>query len=228
MSKKNVSEDYLNKELSYLETRITSSISATIKNEISSSIKALQDTVIENLINENKRLSEKVRLLEANFNNLNESMIANEINIADQQQRSRRNNMEIHGISDSVNDDSLEHKVIDILNSASTDNVVYRSEDLEACHRLPSKNGPKPVIIRFANRKKRDAAFNSKKSLKGKNFKDLGIDNALYFNECHSPYVKKLAYYGRKLKKSNKIVQLSTTNGVIKIKTSNESRWIKI
>ena len=226
MSKKNVSEDYLNKELLNLESRITSSISSAIKIEISSSIKSLQDTVIENLVNENKRLSEKVRILEANFNSLNERMIANEINIADQQQRSRRNNMEIHGIPDSVNDENLEGKVLDVLNSVSSD--TYASEDLEACHRLPSKDGPKPVILRFANRKKRDAAFSTKKFLKGKNLNDIGINNAVYFNECHSPYIKKLAYFGRKLKKSNKIAQLSTTNGVVKIKITNESRWIKI
>ena len=61
-------------------------------------------------------------------------------------QYSCRNNVEISGIPQSVNDNQLEEKVVDILKTVG----VRVSVLLEVCHRLGKKK--KNVIIRVINR----------------------------------------------------------------------------
>ena len=51
------------------------------------------------------------------------------------EQYSRRNNVEISGISNEVSDENLEKKVIDICKESGISLNLY---DIEACHRLPS------------------------------------------------------------------------------------------
>ena len=61
---------------------------------------------------------------------------------------SRRNNLDIQGIPDSVPDDQLEEKVIEIFNHI---NVEINTFDIEDCG--PMGKSKKTTIIRFVNRK---------------------------------------------------------------------------
>ena len=63
-------------------------------------------------------------------------------------QYSRRNNVEISGIPQSVSDNQLEEKVVDILKAID---VSITTNEIEACHRLGKKK--KNVIVRVINRK---------------------------------------------------------------------------
>ena len=64
-------------------------------------------------------MKKKVISLEENSNSL--------------EQHGRRNNLEITGIPDDVDDQKLEEKVIEILDKI---NVNVSSKDVEACHRI--------------------------------------------------------------------------------------------
>ena len=67
------------------------------------------------------------------------------------EQYGRRNNIEITGIPDTVQDNELENKVIGIFDAIG---VEANSADFEDFHRVgKSKNNSKKVIARFVNRK---------------------------------------------------------------------------
>jgi len=85
-----------------------------------------------------KKLQKKVVLLENELCSLKENLECND-------QYNRRNNIEISGIP------TEEEKIIEI--RRKTD-VEISANDIEACHRLPSKKGNKKVIVKFVNRKK--------------------------------------------------------------------------
>ena len=94
----------------------------------------LKDVIIKNLQIENQRLRSKV-----NF--LGNKVIHLEINSNHLEQYGRRNNLEITGISDDVDDHSLEGKVIEVLKEVQVD---VSSSDIESCHRMGNnKNSPK-------------------------------------------------------------------------------------
>ena len=84
-------------------------------------------------------------------------------------QYTRRNNIELSGICEAIDDHlelELEESVVGILNTIA---VKCTANDIEACHRLPhtrNSNKHKRVITRFVNRKLCEKSFISRKSLK--------------------------------------------------------------
>ena len=79
-------------------------------------------------------------------------------------------------MSDDVNDQNLESKVVEVLNEIQVD--VLRS-DIEACHRIGrSKNSSKKTIIRFINRKYAKKALLNRKILR----KNVTYNN-IFINE---------------------------------------------
>ena len=66
------------------------------------------------------------------------------------EQYERRNNIEITGISDTVQDNELENKVIGVLDAIGGE---ANSANFEDCHRVgKSKNNSKKIIARFVKR----------------------------------------------------------------------------
>ena len=126
-----VSDEELNTVINGLESRLDqkfSSLSSKFDHiegsvsDIKNDIIAIKDTVIQRLVAENTRLNKRVYDLECEFYK--------------NQQYNRRNNIEISGIPDTVQDNELEDKVIEILEKIDV-KVVNR--DVEACHRLQKK-----------------------------------------------------------------------------------------
>ena len=79
-------------------------------------------------------------------------------------QYGRRNNIEITGILDTVQDNKLENKVIETFDAIG---VEAKSADFEDCHRVgKSKNNSKRVVARFVNRKVVKNALYKRKQLK--------------------------------------------------------------
>ena len=117
----------------------------------------LKDVIIKNLQVKNERLRITVNVLE------------NKILILESEQNSleqygRRNNIEITEIPDSVPNQNLEEKVVNIFNEIS---VNVSPKDIEACHRVGvSKNSSKKTIVRFINRKHAKKALINRKNLK--------------------------------------------------------------
>ena len=128
------------------------------------------------------------------------------------EQSRRRNNIEITGIPDTVQDNELENKVIGIFDAIG---VEANSADFEDCHRVgKSKNNSKKVIARFVNRKVVKNALYKRKQLKTIDKTSIGLQNGtIFLNENLTPENNKVAYHCRKLKCNGTISKAYTSNG---------------
>ena len=86
---------------------------------------------------------------------------------------SRKNNIELSGILNNVSDDDLENNCIEVLNKI-VGNPITPAE-IDACHRLPTLEGTKPVIIRFLGRKRRDEIISKRRKCNEIDLSDKGI-----------------------------------------------------
>ena len=166
----------------------------------------LKDIIIKNLQDENKRLKTKANALENKIIDL-------EIQNNNVDQYSCRNDVEISGIPQSVSDNQLEEKVVDILKAID---VNITTNEIEACHRLGKKK--KNVILRFINRKHCLKALRNKKKLKSIDKNAIGIPNGnLFISENLTPANRKLAFNCQKLKRDGEIEKCYTINEVVHI-----------
>ena len=155
--KRSVSEKYFSEAIIELKDDLNESISHQI-NEI---INSLRETIIDNLVKENNRLKKKITLLTEEVAFLYDNLYNIELGSNDQQQRSRRINIEICGIRNNVPDEALEENCITILNEIVESPVNVT--EINACHRLQGR-GNKPIIMQFTGHKRRDDIKNSKGS----------------------------------------------------------------
>lgn len=116
------------------------------------------------------------------------------------EQYGRRNNIEISGIPDSVEQNSLEKKVVSVF---STIGVDVTSNNIEACRKMPKQI--EKTIARFTNRKFVKEALYNRKKLKAMDKSSLGLNNNLFITENLTPVNNKIVYCCRKLKCNNLI-----------------------
>ena len=144
--------------------------------ELTKELLHVKDAIIKNLQTENERLREKV-------SNLETKVIPLEINQNKLEQYGRRNNIEVSGIPDSVEDNCLEEKIISVFTS-----IDVKSNDIEACHRFgKSRNSSKKIIVRFTNRKFAKQALYNWKKLKSIDKSTLDLTNDVFINENLTP-----------------------------------------
>lgn len=140
---------------------------------------------------------------------------------ASNDQYSRRNNIEITGIPDSVPNNLLEGKVLEILSYL---NINLKYWDIEACHRLnnnPNSKSPARVIVRFVNRKNTLAALSRKKSLRNISLKSDGqnkFNNKIYINENLCQSYREIYDFAYKLLKQNVINHLWSYKGIVHLR----------
>ena len=156
----------------------------------------LEDVIIKNL-QIVSYLSNRIVSLESNHNML--------------EQYGRRNNIEITGIPDTVEDNELENKVIEISYAIG---VEAKPAGFENCHRVgKSKNNSKKVIARFVNRNVVKNALDERKQLKTNDKTSIELQNAMIFlNENLTLENNKIAYHCRKLKPDGTISKTYTSN----------------
>ena len=173
----------------------------------------LKDIVIKNLQLENQKLRAKVGILEKKITTLEEN--GNQL-----EQYGRRNNLEITGIPDSIDDKNLEGKVIEILGKID---VKVSGNDIEACHRIgKSRDNSKKTIIRFVNRKNAKKALLNRKELKTIGKSSIGLSNTdIFINENLTPMNNKLAFICRKLKKDGHIDKTLSRDGMVCFSSQN-------
>ena len=114
---------------------------------------------------------------------------------------SRRNNLVISGIPDSIQDSDLESTVTSTLSDID---INIESREVEECHRIgKSNNGSKKTIIRFANRKYCKKALLNRKQLERMIWKkhQLVGGSRIFINENLTVKNKHLAFNCRQLKK---------------------------
>ena len=111
---------------------------------------------------------------------LEERIIDLKKNRAKGEQYSRRNNIKLSGIPNSICDEDLENTVINICKQSGID---AGTRDIEDCHRLPlsrnSRGHDKRVIVKFVNRKYAEAMLKYKKRI-SKNFGHLNVTNKVF------------------------------------------------
>lgn len=131
------------------------------------------------MVEENKKLQKKIIELE-------EKVDITEVLSECTDQYGRRNNLEISGVPNNMEDSILESKLFEIFEKVD---VKLKNDDFEACHRLlPARNNPegnKKVIIQFVNKKYIELAFCKRKSLVDIEMSLINMDpnDKLYFGE---------------------------------------------
>ena len=136
-------------------------------------------TILSKISKEHKLLSQDVIHLQDAVAQSNKQLALTSIQLDSREQYGRRENLEIHGVPLSINEDSK--KIIPKV--AKRMNVQLGSCDISTAHRLfnytdrtffPSKeknqrrekSHPPPIIMRFANRDKRNEIYSERKLMK--------------------------------------------------------------
>ena len=175
----------------------------------------IKDHLIQTLLEDNKLLQSKVEKLE--------------IDVQQNFQKQRENNIEVSGIPAEVSDDQLEGTVISILSSIE---CTVLPCDIQACHRLPSRNNTvKKTIVKFVNRKEADLVLKNRRKFKDveKSYNAHFTGNEqIFINENLTPYYATLALKCRSLKRKGVIRDLKSFRGQIRITTGLSNIFIMI
>ena len=94
--------------------------------QMNESVISIKDTITDALKEDNAQLWNKVELLE-------KKLTEAEISQNNFEQYTRRNNIEIQGISSQIPEEKLEEKVIEVFSAM---NIAITKNDVEDCHRL--------------------------------------------------------------------------------------------
>ena len=131
-------------------------------------------------------------------------------------QCSRRECIEINGLSENTENGSLEDLTLKVLNEIG---VNIDSQNVEDCHWIKTQ-GPKKIISKFSKRKDANKVCTEKKKLKRKNLTSLGISKRIYINDSLCKYYKQLWANCKKLRENQVIHAFWISNGSIKLKVS--------
>lgn len=179
-----------------------------------------------------KSLEKKIRYVTEVNKELNEEIIKlydyiQEIDtrVIDLEQYTRRHNIIITGISDTIRHENLEIKVIEILRTIGININHY---DILACHRLyrhPNSRYPAKTIIRFLNRKIVDFCLENRNRLvECKQI--LKMNLRFYENLCNAN--ETVLRWCKDLKFNNVIHDFFIRNGFMKIIVDAGDKPIKI
>ncbi|KAK5639469.1 hypothetical protein RI129_011961 [Pyrocoelia pectoralis] len=196
---------------------ITSAVKAAIKEENKSlhdkidnyqqsldffSFKFEEFTIsLNNLEQENKKLkvdcketAEKCKSLERENQLLN-------IKIEEDRQYARNHNVQIDGIPEKAGEDMVNTAIA----LASSLEIDLKKGDIQAVHRIKSKNpSKKPIIMQFSNRLLCDEFLNKAKSRKPTTaFCGMAAPQPIYVNEHMTPYYRNLFFEAKNKKVNN-------------------------
>ena len=149
---------------------------------------------------------------------LQKQVIELEKDLARLDQYGRRENVEIAGIPNSVNDKALEKEIIKILHNIGM--YWIDSYAIVGCHRIGGKDkfGSRNVIVRFLHRKDSQTALKWKKKLVL--CKEIGYEH-LYMSENLCPAFRSVLKDMNNLKRDGHIGAVWVTNGTIKYKVND-------
>ena len=153
-----------------------------------------KDEIIQSLKHEAASLQNRVSKLESQVGLLEDALINNEIKINNADQYSRRNNIVIQGITQSVKIKDLEDKVVNFLDKV---NVQVTKNDTETCHRLDDN---RKMILRFVNRKHLFEVLKNKIMVMVVDLNSTELDkNTSFLSQNLSDYNNKIAFHWYKL-----------------------------
>ena len=137
------------------------------------------------------------------------------------EQYSRRECLEIVGVPESVEPDKLEEKMSCIFSKL---NVTVQAADIEACHWIQAKKGPKKVIVKLSRRKDAEEIRKARKKLKSLNLSSIGIESPIYINDSLCVYYKKLWAKCKNLWEEKYINGFWVSNGSIRLKITENGK----
>ena len=102
------------------------------------------------------------------------------------QVQTRKNNIEISGFSEKVNED-LYSIICEIGGKIG---IQINKGDIDIAHRVPTRrvDSPRPIIVRFINRWKKQEILDAKPRLTTGDFKSEGPRRNIYIGEHLSPH----------------------------------------
>ena len=146
---------------------------------------------IDQILLENRKFTSELDITKNVNSRLEERIINLQKNQAKVERDSRRNNVELSGIPNSICDEDLENTVINFCKESGID---VDARDIEGCHRLPlsrnSRGHEKRVIVKFVHRKCAEALLKDKKRISGKNFGHLHVTNKVFASVSLCPYYR--------------------------------------
>lgn len=183
--------------------------------------KQLNDETTKNvkLASENEALQSKNAALERTLQDL-------EMRLVYMEQYSRKSNLEIQGVI--RKDDESITEIISKVGSAISEPID--DTDIEACHRVPTRNADRShIIVQFKSRTKRDTVLKKAKKTRLTN-SDLGLENTtpVYVNEHLCPAQKKLLAMAVKKKHEHHWKSVWSFNGKIFAKEGDDSPIVSI
>ena len=153
-----------------------------------------KDEIIQSLKHEAASLQNRVSKLESQVGLLEDALINNEIKINNADQYSRRNNIVIQGITQSVKSKDLEDKVVNFLDKV---NVQVTKNDIETCHRLDDN---RKMILKFVNRKPLFEVLKNKIMVVVVDLNSTELDkNTSFLSQNLSDYNNKITFHWYKL-----------------------------
>ena len=176
---------------------------------------------------ENKKLKKKIKRMENELDDCDEKIIDVERRVNDLDQYGRRENFEISGLPDTIPNEELEGKVLELVNAITErGNDKLTSKDIHACHRLKKEKGDKEhkVIVRMVNRHDTSDIKTNRKKLKTKG-KDLGYEQGIFINDNLSKESKNILKKAKTLKSDEMIDSCWTYNGTVFIKIDENDKY---
>ena len=219
------------------------------KQDLSSKIDSVKEDILLKLQKENaalkteisvmkEDLTEKARIiddLQESINKTQEDKADHmafcevERDTAELQQYTRRNNIEISGLPETIEDKSLEDTVIKI---AKAVDIHIGENDIEACHRLSRRkkdNGPRRIIVRFVNRKFAEKIMRKGNELrKPYIFKKADLTEKIYINNNLCSYYRYLWGKVKSLYLKQLIDSFWVFNGSINLKFLDSNETMKV
>ena len=187
-----------------------------LRNDLAGNFYDLRDEIVnmKNIII--KKLQDQNAQLKETIANLQHKVIILETATNSVEQYDRRNNIEINGIPDTVEDKSLEHSVIEVFNPA---NIQIPHNYIEDWHRIgKSKGNSKKTIVRLVNRKCRKQILYNRRKFKNFDGSGISIPNTkIFVDENVTISNHQLAFNCRKLEREKHTSKTYSSNGIIHI-----------
>ncbi|XP_046662973.1 uncharacterized protein LOC124355863 [Homalodisca vitripennis] len=158
--------------------------------------------IVEELKAENKSLKQQVVVLEER--------------LVEVEQYSRRNTLEIYGVPEEKNEDTLET----VKKVGAALNMTIENDMVDACHRLykkPGTKGPAGIIVKFVRRGGKEDMIHKRKVKRALSTRhiNLPMDSQIYINESFCPTKRRLLALARVKKKDLGYAFLWVRNGKI-------------
>ena len=146
------------------------------------------------------------------------------------QQHYRSTYLEVHNLEERKDEKEEDLRAITI-KIGRTLGIEVKNEEIEAIHRIPTKNTtkPKPIIIQWSSRKQRNNVLAGRKNVITQNqiYGD-GSKGRIYINESLTKFNKELLFEAKKKAQEKKFRFVWSREGKIFVRKEEKSKVIQI